>query len=56
MVGVGPELDNYKSIAKEANVDDKVIFYGEINEGLDEIYEKFETERRNAIKQKEQNK
>ena len=40
MVGVGPELDNYKSIAKEANVDDKVIFYGEINEGLDEIYEK----------------
>lgn len=40
MVGTGPELDKYKEIVKRNAIEDKVIFYGEVNEGVDEIYQK----------------
>lgn len=40
MVGIGPELSKYQEMVDKYNLQDYIIFYGELNEGIDEIYEK----------------
>lgn len=39
MVGDGPERERYQTMVKEFGLSDHVIFYGEINGGLDKIYD-----------------
>lgn len=38
MVGIGPELSKYKEIVRKNNLEQYVIFYGEVNGNLDDIY------------------
>lgn len=40
MVGTGSELEKYKKIVRDNALEDKVIFYGEINEGINDIYDR----------------
>lgn len=39
MVGTGPELPKYKELVEKLHLQEYVVFYGEMNEGLDELYE-----------------